>query len=67
MQFSSWIKPDGYMAWSEYLADAVAAARTRAQWPRKHQEKNWQCMRQNWFSNRIFKSFDDIVDRCCYA
>ena len=20
-----------------------------------------------WLSNRIFKSFDDIVDHCCYA
>jgi hypothetical protein len=27
----------------------------------------WQFMRQNWLSNRIFKSFDDIVDHCCYA
>jgi len=24
-------------------------------------------MRQNWLSNRIFKSFGDIVDHCCYA
>jgi hypothetical protein len=24
-------------------------------------------IRQNWLSNRIFKSFDDIVDHCCYA
>jgi hypothetical protein len=24
-------------------------------------------MRQNWISNRVFKSFDDIVDHCCYA
>jgi hypothetical protein len=24
-------------------------------------------MRHNWLSNRIFKSFDDIVDHCCYA
>jgi hypothetical protein len=31
------------------------------------QENIWQFMRQNWLSNRIFKSFDDIVDRCCYA
>jgi hypothetical protein len=21
----------------------------------------------HWLSNRIFKSFDDIVDHCCYA
>ena len=24
-------------------------------------------MRQNRLSNRIFKSFNDIVDHCCYA
>jgi hypothetical protein len=22
-------------------------------------------MRENWLSNRIFKSFDDVVDHCC--
>ena len=31
------------------------------------QENIWQFMRQNWLSNRIFKSFDDIVDHCCVA
>ena len=31
------------------------------------QENIWQCMRQNWLSNQIFKSFDDIVGHCCYA
>ena len=30
-------------------------------------ENIWQFMRANWLSNRIFKSFDDIVDHCCYA
>lgn len=24
-------------------------------------------MRDNWLSNRIFKSYDDIVDHCCDA
>jgi len=24
-------------------------------------------MRQNWLSNCIFKSFDDIIDHCRYA
>src|SRR5271155_2282402 len=24
-------------------------------------------MRDNWLSNRIFKSYDDLVDHCCYA
>jgi putative transposase len=31
------------------------------------QENIWQFMRQNRLSNRVFKSFDDIVDYCCYA
>jgi hypothetical protein len=31
------------------------------------QENIWQFMRQNWLSNRVFKSFDNIVDHCCYA
>ena len=31
------------------------------------QENLWQFMRDNWLSNRIFKSFDDIVDHCCDA
>jgi len=31
------------------------------------QENVWQFMRNNWLSNRIFESFDDIVDRCCDA
>jgi hypothetical protein len=30
-------------------------------------ENIWQYMRDNWLSNRIFKSYDDIVDHCCYA
>ncbi len=31
------------------------------------QENIWQFMRDNWLSNRIFKSYDDIVDHCCHA
>jgi transposase len=30
-------------------------------------QKVWQFMRDNWFSNRIFKSYDDLVDHCCEA
>ena len=28
-------------------------------------ENVWQFMRQNWLSNRVFKSYDDIVAHCC--
>ena len=31
------------------------------------QENIWQFIRDNWLSNRIFKSYDDIVDHCCRA
>src|SRR5215831_6059317 len=30
-------------------------------------ENVWQFMRDNWLSNRIFKSYDDPVDHCCAA
>jgi transposase len=30
-------------------------------------ENLWQFMRNNWLSNRIFSSYDNIVDHCCFA
>ena len=30
-------------------------------------ENVWQFMRDNWLSNRVFKSHNDIVDHCCHA
>ena len=30
-------------------------------------ENVWQFLRDNYLSNRIFKSYDDIVDHCCDA
>lgn len=30
-------------------------------------ENIWQFLRENWLSNRIFKSYDDILDHCCFA
>ncbi len=32
---------------------------------RNPQENIWRFMRDNWLSNRIFKSYHDIVDPCC--
>jgi len=31
------------------------------------QENIWQFMRDNWLSNRVFTSYEDIVNHCCYA
>ncbi len=30
-------------------------------------ENVWQFMRDNWLSDRVFTSYDDIVDHCCGA
>ncbi len=30
-------------------------------------ETVWQVLRDNWLSNRVFTSYEDIVDRCCEA
>jgi transposase len=30
-------------------------------------ENVWQFMRDNWLSNRVFQSCDDIIDHCCEA
>ena len=31
------------------------------------QENIWQFLRDNWLSNRIFSSYDDIVEQFCQA
>ncbi len=30
-------------------------------------EKIWQFMRDNWLSNRVFDTYDAILDHCCEA
>ena len=30
-------------------------------------ENVWQFMRDNWLSNRVFTSHDNIIDHCCFA
>ena len=30
-------------------------------------ENIWQFMRDNWLSDRVFKSYEDILDHCCFA
>ena len=34
----------------------------------QHDEPSvWQFLRDNWLSNHVFKSYDDLVDHCCAA
>jgi len=30
-------------------------------------ENIWLYIRENWLSNRVFKSYADILDHCCFA
>ena len=30
-------------------------------------ENIWQFIRENWLSNLIFTSYENVVDHCCYA
>ena len=30
-------------------------------------ENVWQFLRENWLSNRVFRSYEDILDHCCAA
>jgi transposase len=30
-------------------------------------ENLWQFMRDNWLSNRVFTSYDNLMDHCCHA
>ena len=30
-------------------------------------ENVWRFMRDNWLSNRVFESYEDIIDHCCRA
>ena len=30
-------------------------------------ENLWQFMRENWLSNRVFTSYDNLMDHCCFA
>jgi hypothetical protein len=47
--------------------DGMRAWRDRRNRPSSPVENIWQFMRDNWLSNRIFKSHEDILDHCCIA
>ena len=50
------------------IAALVDAARCAGRSPELNPVENvWQFIRNNWLSNRVFKSYEDILDYCCYA
>jgi len=42
-------------------------SRARAECSTAPVENIWQFMRDNWLSNRVFQSYDDLLDHCCDA
>ena len=67
--FSSWIKPGGMAPRPSRFQTTFCSCSSRRAHPNSTVKKisGNSCERQNWLSNPIFKSFDDIVDHCCYA
>ena len=58
--------------WHVSKALPIPANITLVQLPAKSPELNpveniWQFMRDNWLSNRVFTSYKDILDHCCFA
>ena len=50
------------------IPDNITLLPLPAKWPELNPvETIWQFMGDNWLSNRIFTSYNDIVDHCCFA
>jgi hypothetical protein len=66
--FSSSIQAGGHGAKALKVPSNISLLQLPPRAPELNGQENIsQLMRQNWLSNRTFKSFDDIVDHCCYA
>ena len=58
--------------WHQARRLVIPANLTRLPLPPRAPELNpvenvWQFLRDNWLSNRVFASYEDILDRCCAA
>ena len=50
------------------VPDNITIVLLRAKSPELNLQENiWQFMRDNWLSNRVLTSYDNIVGHCCYA
>ena len=63
-----WIRPDGISRAGSSFPKTSLCCSCRRNVPELNPVENiWEFMRDNWLSNRVFKSYDDILDHCCYA
>jgi len=58
--------------WHQSKRLLIPANITLVPLPAKAPERNpvenvWQFLRENWLSNRVFRSYEDILDHCCAA
>jgi transposase len=61
---AGWHKPGGKLQ----LPDNVSMLLLPAYCPELNPQENiWQYLRQNYLSNRVFATYDAIVDACCAA
>ena len=64
---SSWTRPAGISP-TPVVPDNITLMPLPPKSPELNPVENiWQFMRDNWLSNRIFHSYDDLVDHCCEA
>ena len=62
----SWIKPAGTVSTID-IPDNITILPLPPNPELNPVENVWQFLRDNWLSNRVFTSYDDIVDHCCDA
>ena len=68
MPFSFSIRPAGTPPQSSRLPGNITILPLPSKAPELNPVENvWQFMRDNWLSNRVFESYDQIVELCCDA
>ncbi|MDX0980366.1 hypothetical protein GOE03_31375 [Sinorhizobium medicae] len=66
MLFSSWIRLAGICPTPSSSLQTSPFLPLPPKSPELNPVENlWQFLRGNWLSNRVFKSYDDIVNHCC--
>ncbi len=68
MPSSSWTGPDGTWAGKLKLPANITIILLPSRSPELNPVENiWQYLRQNWLSNRVFPTYDAILDAGCEA
>jgi hypothetical protein len=52
---------------ADHHGPATADVQSSARWILRQAQDIWQFMRDNWLSNRVFTSYENLLDHCCEA